>query len=38
VKSNHFIRTEEREREEDNFCCGRRRERKCGKRWQEGKN
>jgi hypothetical protein len=37
VESNHFIRTEESERE-DKTCCGRRRERKYGKRWQEGKN
>jgi len=38
VESNHFIRTEESEREDDKMFCGRRRERKYGKRWQEGKN
>jgi hypothetical protein len=35
VELNHFIRTEESERE---MCCGRRWKRKYGKRRQEGKH
>jgi hypothetical protein len=36
VESNNFIRTEESEREDNKMCCGRRMERKYGKRWQRG--